>query len=60
MRTRLAILTAAATACLLVVHLKADEFPPMFPFVISYDGPDNATSMASFPGTVGCRSTGKQ
>jgi hypothetical protein len=26
--------------------LVADEFPPMFPFVISYDGPDNASSVA--------------
>jgi cellulase (glycosyl hydrolase family 5) len=25
---------------------KADEFPPLFPFVISYDGPDNVSSMA--------------
>ena len=25
---------------------KTDEFPPLFPFVISYDGPDNASSMA--------------
>jgi hypothetical protein len=24
----------------------ADELPPMFPFVISYDGPDNASSVA--------------
>lgn len=24
----------------------AEEYPPMFPFVISYDGPDNATSVA--------------
>lgn len=24
----------------------ADEFPPLFPFVISYDAPDNATTMA--------------
>ncbi len=23
-----------------------DDFPPLFPFVISYDGPDNASSMA--------------
>ncbi len=46
MQTRLAMLTAAVTVCLLAVHLKAEELPPMFPFVISYDGPDNATSMA--------------
>lgn len=25
---------------------KADEFPPLFPFLISYDGPDNASSVA--------------
>ena len=25
-----------------------DEFPPLFPFVISYDGPDNASSVAHF------------
>ncbi len=24
----------------------AEEFPPLFPFVISYDGPDNASSVA--------------
>jgi len=24
----------------------ADDFPPLFPFLISYDGPDNASSMA--------------
>ena len=24
----------------------ADELPPMFPFVLSYDAPDNASSMA--------------
>jgi hypothetical protein len=26
----------------------AEEFAPMFPFVISYDGPDNASSVAHF------------
>lgn len=25
---------------------KVDEFPPMFPFLISYDGPNNTTSMS--------------
>ncbi len=28
------------------VKTKSDIFPPMFPFLISYDGPDNATSMS--------------
>ena len=36
--------------CLLLITCnpthKADDFPPLFPFVISYDGPDNVTSMA--------------
>jgi hypothetical protein len=31
---------AAALSC------PADDFPPLFPFVISYDGPDNASSVA--------------
>ena len=26
----------------------ADDFPPLFPFVISYDGPDNASSVSHF------------
>ena len=30
----------------LTVHGSAEEFPPLFPFLISYDGPDNASSMA--------------
>lgn len=33
--------------CLLFVRPSAaDEFPPLFPFLISYDAPDNASSMA--------------
>ena len=30
----------------LIVYGAAEEFPPLFPFLISYDGPDNASSMA--------------
>ncbi len=37
-------------ACVATVPLSgvcgAEEFPPLFPFLISYDGPDNASSMA--------------
>lgn len=46
MPARLAALLALAVCCLPVVVSAEEEFPPLFPFVISYDAPDNATSMA--------------
>ncbi len=39
------ILSLASTAALTSLPA-ADELPPLFPFLISYDGPDNASSMA--------------
>lgn len=42
--SRISILLA--TSLLFVRPLPADEFQPLFPFLISYDGPDNASSMA--------------
>jgi hypothetical protein len=45
-RTRLALWTASLALCLLPCIATADEFPPLFPFLISYDGPDNASSVA--------------
>jgi hypothetical protein len=36
---------SAILACVAGVAA-AEEFPPLFPFVISYDGPDNASSVA--------------
>lgn len=36
----------AAALCLVAGVARADEFPPLFPFLISYDGPDNASSVA--------------
>lgn len=45
MRLETAVVAVAWIAC--CASLRAEEaFPPLFPFVISYDGPDNATSMA--------------
>ena len=40
------IWTILAAACWLPGVAAAEEFPPLFPFLISYDAPDNATSMA--------------
>ena len=37
---------AIATGLALPDGTKGEELPPLFPFVISYDGPDNASSMA--------------
>ncbi len=38
--------TLALLTLLLIAPLRAEELPPLFPFVISYDAPDNASSMA--------------
>ena len=47
LRQRLLGIAAAVTALSWAgTTLRADEFPPLFPFLISYDAPDNATSMA--------------
>jgi len=46
MHPRLALWILSVTWCLMSGVLLADDFPPLFPFVISYDGPDNASSMA--------------
>ncbi len=46
MGPRLIILALSAVCCFLPGFLPAEEPAPLFPFVISYDGPDNATSMA--------------
>lgn len=46
MPTRLALCTVCAAFCLLPGVSLGEEYPPLFPFVISYDGPDNASSMA--------------
>jgi hypothetical protein len=40
------VLLATSLSCLTVLAVRAEELPPMFPFVISYDGPDNASSVA--------------
>jgi len=47
-RTRLGtiILLGLAVTGFLSAARAADDFPPLFPFLISYDGPDNASSMA--------------
>lgn len=44
-RGTIVVLALAATGFLLPAQA-AEEFPPLFPFLISYDGPDNASSMA--------------
>ena len=46
MRTQLAVLSTLAALWLVPGFAAAEEFPPLFPFLISYDGPDNASSMA--------------
>ena len=46
MRSGILFFAALATTCFLLDTSKGEEAPPLFPFVISYDGPDNATSMA--------------
>lgn len=46
MKARLALWIVSVVWCLVPGVSLADEFPPMFPFVISYDGPDNASSVA--------------
>ena len=46
MKTNLPLFAALACCQLTSGAWAADEFPPMFPFVISYDGPSNASSMA--------------
>jgi len=45
MLIRLVALTALVLAGVPAVTA-TDDFPPLFPFVISYDGPENASSMA--------------
>lgn len=42
----LALLPGAAWFALSGCTSAAEEFPPLFPFVISYDAPDNAANMA--------------
>lgn len=46
MGPRLIILALSAVCCFPPGLSPAEEPAPLFPFVISYDGPDNATSMA--------------
>lgn len=46
MQSRLAVWTVCVALGLLSRVSLAEDFPPIFPFVISYDGPDNASSMA--------------
>ena len=46
MRTQLIVLAGLAAFCLLPDISTAEDSPPLFPFLISYDGPDNASSMA--------------
>ena len=46
MRIRLLMLTTFTALCLLPGVSTAEKPAPLFPFVISYDAPDNATSMA--------------
>ena len=43
---RIIVLSGLLGVAGLAVHGLAEEFPPLFPFLISYDGPDNASSMA--------------
>ncbi|QNN21907.1 cellulase family glycosylhydrolase [Planctomycetales bacterium ZRK34] len=41
------VISAALTAfCVLPGIATAEEYPPLFPFLISYDAPDNASSVA--------------
>lgn len=40
------ILVAGVIGAMSPLLSQAEEFPPLFPFVISYDAPDNASSMA--------------
>ena len=46
MRTRLSVLAVFAALSVYPRLSQAEEFPPLFPFMISYDGPDNPSSMA--------------
>ena len=46
MPARLPALVAFAVCCLPLAVSAEEDLPPLFPFVISYDAPDNATNMA--------------
>jgi hypothetical protein len=46
MRPCLTCLLACLAGLLSSVATRGADFPPLFPFLISYDGPDNASSMA--------------
>ena len=46
MRTGILFCTTVAATWLLPAVSSGEESAPLFPFVISYDGPDNASSMA--------------
>jgi hypothetical protein len=46
MRCRFALLAFLVTAICLPVAFAAEDFPPLFPFLISYDAQDNASSMS--------------
>lgn len=46
MRTTLALIAGFSIVWTVSSPSSAEDFPPLFPFVISYDAPDNASSMA--------------
>ena len=46
---RLVILSTLVFAAGTASLPAADDFPPLFPFVISHDAPDNATSVSHRP-----------
>ncbi len=46
MRTQFLVLSSLLAVGLLPSISAAEEHPPLFPFLISYDAPDNASSMA--------------
>ena len=41
-------MSVVGVVCLMLTVGRSEDLPPMFPFVISYDGPDNASSVAHF------------
>lgn len=46
MSLRFAFLTSIATFCFLSSVSAEEEYPPLFPFVISYDAPDNVANVS--------------